>query len=56
MVRKQKKETTLVHVKIAKEISDRLEAYCEAEERTKTYAIEHALMEFLDKYENENNQ
>lgn len=49
MPKKEKKETMLVHVNIEKKLGERLEKYCHKEERTKTYVIEHALADFLDK-------
>ena len=48
-----KKPGTYVNFVLAQDLYDRLDAYIEKEQRTKTAAIEMALREFLDKYDRE---
>ena len=45
-----KKDGTLLNVKVAQNIYDKMIVFCEKEERTKTYVVEKALEEYLDKY------
>lgn len=47
---KQRKEGTLLNIKLAQDIYDKMLVFCEKEERTKTYAVEKALTAFLDEY------
>lgn len=47
----RKKEGSFVNIKLEQSLKDRLDIYCEKEDRTMTAAIERALKEFLDKYD-----
>lgn len=48
-----KKDGTYVNFLMAQDLFDRLVVYTEETQRTKTAAVEMALREFLDKYEQE---
>ena len=48
-----KKSGAYVNFVLAQDLYDRLNAYIEKEQRTKTATFEMALREFLDRYEKE---
>lgn len=48
---RQKKEHTLLNIRLDKYISDRLVAFCDDSGQTKTTAVERALIVYLDEYD-----
>ena len=48
-----RKDGTYVNFVLAQDLYDRLNIYIEKEQRTKTAAFEMALREFLDRYDQE---
>lgn len=40
-----------VSLNLDRKLHERLIEFCDLEERSKTYALEHALREYLDRYE-----
>lgn len=51
-----KKDGVYINYYIQKDIKDRLDRYCEDVGQTNTMAIERILKQFLDEYENTQNE
>lgn len=47
---RQKKDAKILNIKLAKEISDQLEQFCEESGISKTVAIEKILSKYFDEY------
>ena len=47
---RQKKDAKILNIKLAKEISDQLEQFCEESGMSKTVATEKILSQYLEEY------
>lgn len=47
---RQKKDAKILNIKLAKEISDQLEQFCEESEMSKTVATEKILSKYFEEY------
>ena len=47
---RQKKDAKILNIKLAKEISDQLEQFCEASGMSKTIATEKILSKYFEEY------
>lgn len=47
---RQKKDAKILNIRLAANVNDQLEQYCEDSGQTKTIAVERALSMFIDDY------
>jgi len=47
---RQKKDAKILNIRLAADVNDQLEQYCEDSGQTKTVAVERALSAFIDDY------
>ena len=47
---RQKKDAKVLNIKLDTQIYDELQIFCDTVGQTKTYAVEKALSEYLEKY------
>lgn len=47
---RQKKEHHSIAIRMASDIYDRLESFCRDSGQTKTFAVEQALVKYMDEY------